>query len=342
MYRNEYNKLKYFLNTLLSAITTTVVFRNTLFVCIEGFTYEESKIVLWSCMGVLLLIGTIITQKYSRNDFSIYSTIGYALGIYSSITFLKYYKIICIMVGIVFCIVFSVRLYSLIIIKHKSESKHRISKRINFLLLIYRIVGIYFITVLILVTGSKLLDIGLAIPSVEKYMKTTGSSYSCDYEQLLQFKENWGCLSNSHRVDFLQHIANIEVDRLGLDHELNVILTVLDQNTYSSYCEATHTISVNIKFLETRTAEEMIDSIAHESAHAWQNQLITECKSGKETRVEYKEKAEIYKNEFLKYEKNIAIKDFDEYYNLDCEIDARTYASNELYYLCNLLSAELN
>lgn len=342
MCKNEYNKLKYVLNAIFSAVVTTVVFRSSLFLCIDGFTYKNSKLFLWCCVAIILSIGTAFTIRCSRNDLSIFSSIGLALGFYSIITFLKYYITLCIVVGIIFFIILSVQLYNIITQKHKSKTKHKISKTNLAILSIFIIIGIYFITVLILVAGSKLLDIGLLSPSVEKYTKSTENSYSYSSEELLQLKEDWDYLSNSERINFLQHIANIEAEQLDLDHELNVILTVLDQNTYSTYCEATHTIEVNIKIIELESAEEMIDSIAHEAAHAWQNQLIKNCESGKETRAEYIDKANTYKNEFSKYKRNIAVKDYDKYYNLECEIDARAYASHKLYYLCNLLSTEVN
>lgn len=342
MCKNEYNKLKYVLNAIFSAVVTTVVFRSSLFLCIDGFTYKNSKIFLWCCVGIILSIGTAFTIRCSRNDLSIFSSIGLALGLYSIITFLKYYITLCVVVGTIFFIILSVRLYNIITKKYKNRTKHQISKKYMAILSIFRTIGIYLITVLILISGSKLLDIGLLSSSVEKHTKSTENSYSYSSEELLQSIDDWDYLSNHERIDFLQCIANIEVEQLDLDHELNVILTVLDQNTYSSYCEATHTIAVNIKILELESVEEMINSIAHEAAHAWQNQLIKDCESGKETRAEYIDKANTYKNEFSKYKRNIAVKDYDKYYNLECEIDARTYASNELYYLCNLLSTEVN
>lgn len=72
------------------------------------------------------------------------------------------------------------------------------------ILSIFRTIGIYFITVLILVSGSKLLDIGLFSSSVEKYVKNTETSYSYSSEELLQLTEDWDYLSNPERIDFLQ------------------------------------------------------------------------------------------------------------------------------------------
>lgn len=342
MCKNEYNKLKYVLNAIFSAVVTTIVFRSSLFLCIDGFTYRNSKIFLWCCVAITISIGTAFTIRCSRNDLNIFSSIGLALGFYSIITFFKYYLTLCIVVGIIFLIILSVRLYNIITKKCTSRAKHQIPRTNMAILSIFRTVGIYFITVLVLVSGSKLLDIGLLSSSVEKYTKSTENSYSYNSDELSQSIDNWDYLSNHERIDFLQHIANIEVEQLNLDHELNVMLTVLDSNTYANYNEATHTIGINIKILEIQSIEEMIDSIAHESAHAWQHQLIKDCESGKETRPEYIDKAHTYKKEFSMYRKNIALIDFDNYYNLECEIDARTYASNELYYLCNLLSKEVS
>lgn len=268
MCKNEYNKLIYVLNAIFSAVVTTIVFRSSLFLCIDGFTYKNSKLFLWCCVAIILSIGTAFTIRCSRNDLSIFSSIGLALGLYSIITFLKYYITLCIVIGIVFFIISSVRLYNIITEKYKNRTKHKISKTNMAILSIFRTVGIYFITVLVLVSGSKLLDIGLLSSSIEKYTKSTENSYSHSSEELLQSIDGWDNLSNHERIAFLQYIANIEVDQLDLDHELNVILTVLDQNTYSRYCEATHTIAVNIKILELESVEEMIDSIAHEAAHA--------------------------------------------------------------------------
>lgn len=70
------------------------------------------------------------------------------------------------------------------------------------ILSIFRTIGIYLITVLILISGSKLLDIGLLSSSVEKHTKSTENSYSYSSEELLQSIDDWDYLSNHERIDF--------------------------------------------------------------------------------------------------------------------------------------------
>ena len=143
-------------------------------------------------------------------------------------------------------------------------------------------------------------------------------------------QDRWDTLNLNEKANTLQTVANIEASYLGLPHELNVKIDTLRESTIAQYDDRTHTITVSITYLESMPAEEMLDSICHESYHAYQHRLIDAYNS---VDVEYRDLltfyfVPIYEEEFQNY---VDGKDDDlAYYFQMCEMKARDYAEESV------------
>lgn len=143
-------------------------------------------------------------------------------------------------------------------------------------------------------------------------------------------QDRWDTLDLNEKANTLQTVANIEASYLGLPHELNVKIDTLRESTIAQYDDRTHTITVSITYLESMPAEEMLDSICHESYHAYQHRLIDAYNS---VDVEYRDLltfyfVPIYEEEFQNY---VDGKDDDlAYYFQMCEMKARDYAEESV------------
>lgn len=158
-------------------------------------------------------------------------------------------------------------------------------------------------------------------------------------EKLKSFSESkWEKMSIDEKLDLLQIVTNIELNHLGLDHELKVHATTLGKNTNACYRPKEKSVNVNIKRLEYAKGYEMLTSVAHESFHAYQHRMVETYKTAgaAEKKLLYFRKLEKYDKEMSNYISGKA--DYEAYYNQSMEIDARAYGKERAAYYHNKLN----
>ena len=149
---------------------------------------------------------------------------------------------------------------------------------------------------------------------------------------LLQ-EEEWKKLNTQEKIDLLQTVAYIEVNRLELPNVLNVGVFVLQEGTQGRYLDETHMIYIDLEHIERDMASEVISTLLHEVYHSWQWRLVDAYKGKNIQDSKLYNKAATYVKEFTDYENGT--EEIITYYIQQCEIDARKYARSAVtdYYL---------
>lgn len=128
-----YEIITYTLKNIVCSIGLTLLFKNTVFTCIKGLTYNDSVsalCLLWLCT---LGNGLLLTYKHHCNRISITVNTILPVEIYCIIAFIKYFKVyylVILIITAVLCLILS----SLIIfgkIKNKANRFRVILNRIK-------------------------------------------------------------------------------------------------------------------------------------------------------------------------------------------------------------------
>lgn len=152
-------------------------------------------------------------------------------------------------------------------------------------------------------------------------------------DKLMQLQEDkWVSLSLDERLDILQTIADIERRYLGIPHELNVVYKDIEEtDILGHYLDKTHTITVNTPHLTNDDPFDLLNTICHESYHAYQHRLVEMYNESSEKFKELRVYIDVkdYAEEFANY--TSGSEDKLTYFTQTCEEDARDYASSAVY-----------
>jgi len=145
-------------------------------------------------------------------------------------------------------------------------------------------------------------------------------------------KHGWAKLSVQEKLNLMQTVANIEINHLGLGAEVPVKATGLGKNINACYSSKKNTIFMNNKRLEYSTANEMINSVAHETYHAYQAKIVKlyEKAGDEDKQLLHFRKLKQYKKEMENYSNGE--QDYKAYYSQLLERDAREYGAKREYY----------
>lgn len=156
------------------------------------------------------------------------------------------------------------------------------------------------------------------------------NTYSDKLSSLKQAK--WEKLSVEERLEVLQLVVNVELNHLGLNHELRVYASPLGKASMACYKPQNRTIHINRKQLEYAYSYEMLNSVAHESYHAYQHRMVETYRSAgaSERSLLYFRRLAQYDKEMNNYISGEA--DYEGYYNQTMEVDARAYGKERARY----------
>lgn len=327
IYHNETTKLKHCFYTIIWALWLMVLYRKSLFVCLTDFTYNESKSILWILVVICCIAGIAITVKNRRNSLSRLTVVAIPYGLYSLCSFGNNYYTLKTLLFTIAIIVLGVQAISIIKYSKSSKITHLFHS-------IHFITGCYLAVFIACIAIWNMLGYGVCFSSIEPK-----SDSNDNYQLITSELDKWISFTDIEKIDKLQTIANFETDRLRLPHELNVQASVMHYYTCGYYNPSTRTISINIDYLNTASAEDLYETICHESYHAFQYSLVnTYCNTPEKLSKHQKEKAKVYKFELTHY--NSGDIDYDPYYNQSTESDSRHYAILELKYLREFLINE--
>jgi predicted SprT family Zn-dependent metalloprotease len=333
-------KAEYIFDNAFWAVVSVISYRNLLFRSIPGRTLNFSQAVLYGLVVLLVTMGVVLTVSRSRRSISVLVNIITPYEVYSIIVFAKDMKILAA-VSVCSALLLGIA-YLALVMSHRTPNRARRARilRLRFRAGVNgsRTLAAACMAIFIIPMGFNALFGGtMAFKSTQAQAPTLYSD--CTIEDNIDTLSNmrqdvWDTLNMSEKTDTLQTVANIEAAYLGLPHELNVKINTLQESTVAQYQDKTHTVIVNISYLDSDTAEDMLDSICHEAYHAYQRRL---CDAYNSVDAEYRglltfADVPIYEEEFNNYESGYD--DFYGYYLQTCESTAREYAKGqtETYY----------
>ena len=327
----NHNKLsvkEYILETCLFCIIFLLLFKDNL--PITDITF------LITSVGFVILT-TIITYKNRRNTlnavcnavlpFEIFLLLSLNEDLFSMATsiitiMIVLYTILCIMCSVWFMVT-----------KLKTYSTKKIVNRLilNSRGIILIVLTAFIIPTAIITTIEKINEDKEFIVFSEEYMISNNIDVICNFQE-----DVWSGLTTEEKIYSLQTIADIEVSRLGLPHQLTVRANTMSEILAAQYTDKDHVIEINITYLD-ESAENLLNSVCHEAFHAFENRLVEAYNSVDKKYCNLRSfyHAEDYKNEFDNYV------DADcstiDYYFQTCEIDAREYGEKEAMFYCQTI-----
>lgn len=307
-------------------------YRNLAFKCIPGHTLAQSNFIFWSLVIGMFVSALLITPPKKRNKLTVFALVNTPVTIYYLISYFHIFRTpIILIVGILLvCIIcYSALVAWFYILARRNNCYYRVGPVLRMYL--HRcgmITGLSLSVVFLILYFYLMLGGAIVSPNTEaEAYNMDNQQLSNNVEELLLLQEEiWADLSVKERLDVLQTVANYEVSYLGLPHELNVSAEVLDEGNLGCYIDSIHSIKVNLDFLSTGTAHELLETLAHEVYHAYQHRLVDLYNS---TDEQYKNmmllyRASVYKEEFESYVDGD--EDFIGYLFQVVEIDSDAYA----------------
>lgn len=168
---------------------------------------------------------------------------------------------------------------------------------------------------------------------VAQKVETYGDEYSFDenVDTMLKLQEDvWKTLSPEERLKVLQCVANCEARYLGIWTPLTVKVTEMSDPLGGFYRDTERTIYINRESFLNNSAEKLVETVCHESYHAYSHRLVDLYLNAdeKEQQLMVFDKVKMYADEFENYVG--AETDLYEYYQQKCEIDAYVYGVNSM------------
>ena len=320
----------YILKNIFYGVLVALIYKNTIFIPIQRFTYDNSIHVLYVMMLIGVITGTLLTYNKHRNSINLFASVVIPIEIYSLIVYSKYFSVfytIVIIISVVLCIAIT----AFIFIQKTKSRIHKLKvmlKRLCHSFFCDRCLSSVVLTlVFIPIVYSVYINESLIKPSVEALDINTRGDYTIanNIGTVSNLSEDkWCLLTKQEQLDTLQTIANIEANYLGLENELNVTVELLGEHTLGCYRNELRKITLNEYYFSTWTAHQALETLCHECRHSYQHALAelydTLSPENKELLIFWNAK---------KFKENIAqgqSSDYLEYYLSPMEIDARSYS----------------
>ena len=337
MIKNTMDAREYIKLNIFWLIAAVIWYKRLVFKKLPDVTYFDSLLILWLTVIIFSIISFFFIYERARNGLSIVASIMLPLEIY---TVFAYYKFFSVLFTIVLCsAILLVVLYSVLFFKMRiSNNRNRkkvIGIRINKWVCGSRIILAITLSALVLPLATKTLLNKPLIASqsiTENEADSDKWTFKNNVNELKKLRNSeWQELTVQEKVDVLQIVANIEAKALGISTKLSLGAKNMSEYTVGLYEKDTDKIYINIDSLVDCRADEALNTICHESYHAYQAKMaevynkLDENDKNLKLFEEAQKYAENYDNYYFTGEK---------YYKQPLEVDAREYAKNavEEYY----------
>lgn len=256
----------------------------------------------------------------------------YPYGLYTLISYRKLLRTYIICSGsvvILTTIMFAMCFYKSHILNNTFSRKRLKNWMSKCLFFMHFSITLCLTIILVFFLVNRIAGNNLISSKVESYKNSSENNYTIDehIDEILLIQETeWKKLTITKKIDVLTTLANIEAVHLGIPHNINLGTSKLDDCIAGQYSDAFYTIYIDIDHLENDEGIEVVNSLFHELRHCYQHLLVNELNKLDEDskKLSLYDDAFTFKEEFENYEE--LSKDFDHYYVLKCETDARDYA----------------
>lgn len=333
---NALGKTEYLCEHLFWGLVTWFLYKNTLFRCIDGYSFTESRYILLGCVGICCLIGILFERDWNRNELGTTMHLVMGFGIYTAWAYIQIRRSWILLI-LSAAAILTVSFMVLILcrrIRGKTRAGQIFRRRLMRGIFVgQNIMGTAMIVVM--ATFGVNVFLGTSVmnaevdPAVKENLDTLTASDHMETLALLQ-EDSWESLTVQERLNVLQVAANIEQRYLGLPNELNVGAGNLEENVHGCYLDQTHEILVDMDSLLEDPSWDVLETVCHEAYHSYEHRMIEAVKDVDENSKNLKlfRKAEIYAEEFGNYA--TGEDDFCHYFEQKCESDARDYAREAL------------
>ena len=342
---NTLTKSEFLIEHLFWMIVTWLWYKNILFRCVGNYSFTESKIIFFLVLGMASILGILCNIKKDRNDFSVFFNIVTGYGLYTVLTYFQIRQnLIIVVLSITVGISIIIGCY---IMQRQIKRRNYFRKTIRSAIATIvgatqRIIGLGFLVILIVAGGNFLFGSSIIQSSVKP------SDTADTYDQLLSesaetialLDENiWTSLTVQEKAGALQIIANLERSYLGIANELNVcVVNLEEEGLLGRYDDSTHEIIIDMDLLLNGSAQDALQCLVHEAFHSFEHRMVDLYE---ETDMSNKNlwifrKANIYAEEFRYY--NNGEDAYSDYYEQQCEIDARDYAEERVNFYEDLIN----
>lgn len=296
-----------------------------LFIPLDGFSVEKSKLILILCMVIASVIGTAIRWKKFMTSRGVLADIVIGLGIYTILAYREYYSgwikkilIVFLVLSIAYCVyIFTRKSRGQILTEIKNKYRKRIvikSRILRTLNMSGLILGALMTVFMVPISFIRIFYGGIMV-SDAKYSSTRGFdnnylenefslSNNINSISKIRFKSQWDPLTTSEKLNVLQDICNCELNYWGMDFEVTVVMDDLEERTLGSYCDFERCITIDKQHLENDNPEEILETVLHETYHSWEHCLLRLYLSSSESQRKMRvfQHCEEYIKEMMNYQ----------------------------------------
>lgn len=164
----------------------------------------------------------------------------------------------------------------------------------------------------------------------EKSASREQNPYLSNIGLLKCFEEGtWGDYGIEEKVTLVQKLVDFECDLFKIPH-VEVSSKLLSPSVLGEYDRKKNVISIDVKYLDKATNEEVINTVAHETQHAYASYLVEslDFDSNPIYQTPYFNKVKSWKDNQEEYIDG-SLGNFELYESQPLEVEARTYATDE-------------
>ena len=332
--KNTLEPMEYIESNLFWVALTMFWYRSIFFVSLPGRTAVWSKNFLWVIVAAFVAGGCSLTFKERRNYLSTAITVLLPYELYTCLSYVD-----CVPKSVWGAVIISVIvttaffLWPIVQRILPTRKKPRHERRTKRGLLEARTIVAVCMLYLLVPLGVRLLYGGGVLSTTVDPVRNASEASEWTVKNNIQAiqqlrEETWSKLDVQERLDVLGVVVNIEINWLGLDHELYLKTASLGPETCAHYDHNMHEIVVDLDHLRYDSVASVLDSVCHECYHSYQYQLIDLYNA---TPEEYRNMmlfhgVESYASEFSNYSNG----GDEKYYFQRVETTARQYASRSV------------
>lgn len=329
----------YYLRYLFLYIVIILTYINVLYIDIPGVEDNVSKDIFVIVPIVIFLLFSFITPPKKRSNFIVIVDSFLAFVPYFLITYYPNYSNYINVFIILGGVISAVFLGSIFLrkIKNEADASRIMKNRTRFALNGVRcIAGVLSFVLLFSAYAGKILNIAF-VPNNPPVISSDNKEdeewwtikNNIDTVKKLR-EEEWSNLSVAEKTDVLLVIKNIEINYLGIPHDVNIIVKDLDDNLWGTYDHTEHAITIDEEHVRTDKAKECLHTICHEMYHVYQHNQI-EAYNTVDKKYQHMlmfSSARVYEEEFRNYISSE--EDLEGYMEQKSEIYADQYADNAI------------
>ncbi len=336
---NTMSEKSFIIQHITYALLAVPGYLSCLFRCFGSLSRAKSIALFLGIVVFFVFSGLFIDMDEDRNGWHVFSNLITGFGLYTLLTYtvIKPTLVVAVMSVSLFLSAVFACLVMFRRIGDRSRRKWILHVRYERSMEGFFVFTILGMSVILIILLTEPLFDSARIRIYEK--KEAADPYTVENRidtLLLLREERWDELDAKQKLEVLQTIADIERHYLGLSDRIEVRAKVLDGSESAYYADADRTIVVDMNNLLYASSDVLVCSVCHEAYHCYEHRLadLYGNASDADRKLYAFKKAAVYFREFENYID--ADENMEDYFNQECEIDARIHGdeSRDFYFNC--------